>query len=100
MLLDLIENLRNRTNEFRNSIDFNRGGSLTLFFTNVIQISICLSEIGLLRGREISVQEEYWFQAYYHLTFELSGSDFQDLLDNYRSLVTEIERRNYFRKGT
>lgn len=92
----LFDRIRKRLLDFRNSKDFDSGGSLSHFISNVIQIALSLSEIGLLRGRSISPAEEYWFEASYHLNFEFAGGNFQDLYDASLTLVEEVEKRNFF----
>lgn len=67
---------------------------LDIFFINMLEISSCLAELGYIQGREISVEEEYWFQGSYHLDFW----DSEINNNSYKPLVKIIERLNYFRK--
>jgi hypothetical protein len=64
---------------------------------NAIDIALGLVEYAIKSKRQIAVNEQNWFDATYILDYILSGSDWEELVDLYSQLVTEVKNLNYFR---
>jgi hypothetical protein len=89
---ELIKQLRDYTSKKRLE---NSEIDLEIFFLNVIEIACSLTELGIIRSRSIKTEEEYWFQASYHMNFW--NSEIEEKV--YTPLVEEVKARNYFRKS-
>jgi len=89
----LIKEIRDFTYTERNSNENLKG--LDVFFISMLEISVCLVELGVYQRREITEQEqENWFQGDYHLDFW--DSDVNKKL--YKPLVSRVKELNYFRE--
>ena len=95
---DLIKKLRNKLTEYRHSVFVNKGEAS--IHINSIDIALGLAEFGLEKNREIRKEEEGWFNAGFHLDSILMNGKWADLVDLYYELVTEVEKRNYFRANS
>lgn len=89
----MVHKLRNRLVDYR----YARKNSTVSKHINAIDIAVCLVEYAIEDKRPISLDEQNWFEATYQLNYLLSGSDWEDLVDLYSQLVTEVKRCNYFR---
>ena len=92
-ILEIATKLRSKLTDYRY---FYRNSTVGVDI-NAIDIALSLVEYAIRSKRQISVSEQNWFEATYVLDYVLSGSDWEDLVDLYSQLVTEVKRCNYFR---
>lgn len=89
----LLHQLRNRLTEYRyakKNLEISK-------HINAIDIAVSLVQYAIEDNRPINLDEENWFNASFHLSYLLDGSDWQDLSNLYGRLSTEVKLRNYFR---
>lgn len=91
----IIEALRRRTNDFRNS-ELSNIKPLK-FDINSIEIALCLAELGHYNNRSIQPSEEYWFKGTYLISNDFNG-EWEDISMLYGQLVEKVQSLKYFRK--
>lgn len=64
---------------------------------NFIETALNLAELGILRTRPISIDEESWFHEGWPVIQKLEDTDWEDIIDLYRTLTFKLEERNWFR---
>ena len=89
-LKNIITNLREYTIPERQK---NPTREIDIFFINAIEIACNLTELGLSQKRQITKEEQYWFQGAYHMNFW--DAEIEQSL--YGPLITEVSRRNWFK---
>jgi len=64
---------------------------------NAIEIALALTDLGIRDGRPITSDERNWFRADLYLAYVFEGSDWEDILEDYRQVVSFAESRQYFK---
>jgi len=93
-IIELTQNIRNKLANYR----YAHKNIIVSKHINAIDIAVSLVEYAIEDKRPIGSSEENWFEATYQIDYLLSGSDWEDLSDMYSQLVTEVKKRNYFRR--
>jgi hypothetical protein len=83
----LLKNFRARLIQYR-SARINQEVSIHI---NAMEIALCLSEYAHLNSRKIKNDEMKWFEAGLQLEYVLAGSEWEDLLDYYDKLQSEVK---------
>ena len=94
-ITDITKQLRRKLTEYR----FERKDLGVSTHVNAVEIAVCLVEISLeLPSREIKREEEWCFQAGYHLSFIFpTGSKWYEIYELYDELVRKVGILHYFR---
>ena len=93
----IIEELRDRINEFRLSSELFKTNSIYQYNYNAITIAISLTEIGINEERPIKDNEMVWFKGHRYIedTFG-ANDDWKDIYKLYYDLVQFVKEKNYF----
>jgi len=92
-IIEITSKVRNKLTAYR----YSHKDSIVAVDINAIDIAVSLVEYAINSKRPIAVTEQNWFEATYILDYILSGSDWEDLVDLYTQLATEVKSRNYLR---
>ena len=95
-LLENIIKLRKRINEFREQNPSLH--SATVYDCCSVEMALCLAELGVIRQREISKEEEHWFNGQRFIDDSFRGwPEWSDIFDLYYDLVEEVKSLKYFK---
>ena len=90
--LNTIRNkLRKRLSEYR----YFKIGKGTSIHINAIDMSLCFADFAIDENRKIHEYEKRWFEAGWQLIHVLENSEWEDLLELYFDLKSELEEKNY-----
>jgi hypothetical protein len=64
---------------------------------NVIEMALNVTELGLVKSRPVDVLEEHWFHDAWAVIHTLEDTEWEDIIDLYRTLTFKVEERNWFR---
>ncbi len=64
---------------------------------NIIEIALCIAELGIEKQRQIAPEEEHWFNESWDIIKTLEKTDWEDIIDLYRNLEFKVKERNWFR---
>jgi hypothetical protein len=90
----LTEKLRKRVVEYRHDNRINTKINSPL---NYIEIALGLTELAIDKNRPIAVEEEFWFKESWNIIHQLDRTEWDDIIDLYRSLAFKLGERNWFR---
>ncbi|MBK7036084.1 MAG: hypothetical protein KBF42_10305 [Chitinophagales bacterium] len=93
-LAALAEKLRKRLTEYRQT---NRFDTKINSAINCIEIALGLTEFALDKSRPIEVYEESWFEESWTIIKPLEDTEWEDIIDLYRTLGFKLKERNWFR---
>lgn len=62
-----------------------------------IHLSISLYELGELRHRPVSKEEEHWFNGSYTITREFDSNEWDSIPKLYDEMVSIVKKKNFFR---
>lgn len=92
-----IKKLRERLNEYRT-----QNFPLNKVFVHdscSIEIALSLAELGVVRKRPISEEEEHWFKGKRYINDSFGSlQGWSDVYNLYLDLVEEVNAENYFRE--
>ena len=91
----LTQVLRKRLTEFRHE---NRRSHTIFEAVNMIEIALNIAELGTIKERPVSDDEQIWFQPDWKIIHSLDKTDYDDLTDLFRELIFKVEERNWFKK--
>lgn len=90
----VVERLRKRMVEFRYSTRFDTKINATI---NSIEMSVNLTELAIDQKRAVMPEEEIWFHESWNMIHRLERTEWEDIIDLYRTLEFKIKERNWFR---
>lgn len=93
-LAAIAEKLRKRTTEYRQTQRLDTQINTPLI---IVEIALGLTELAIDRNRAISEDEEDWFNESWNIIHRLEKTEFEDIIDLYRSLKFKLNERNWFR---
>lgn len=94
-LSGIAEKLRKRLTEYRQAhrIDTKINSAI-----NVIEIALNFTEFALDKSRAVEVYEEHWFMESWIIIQPLEDTEWEDIIDLYRTLGFKLKERNWFRQ--
>ena len=90
----LSEKLRKRVTELRHDNRMHTKINAPLI---TIEIALGLTELAINKSRPISPEEEHWFHESWNIINQLERTEWDDIIDLYRSLAFKMGERNWFR---
>ncbi|MBC6490648.1 hypothetical protein ACFSQD_18165 [Flavihumibacter stibioxidans] len=96
-LIDIVNNLRKRVCEYRL---LKMGVKEISTDLNAVDIVLALVDLAIKDKRAIKKEEENWFRAGLYLSYVFSGSEWEDIPEEFEKIVYATEKLNYFRPQT
>lgn len=93
-LAGITERLRKRMIEYRYTNRFNTKINSAIIY---IETALNLTELAIDRNRPIEISEEQWFNESWTIIQPLEKTEWEDIIDLYRSLAFKLKERNWFR---
>lgn len=93
-LAAIAEKLRKRTTEYRHDT---RGDTQINMPIIIVEIALGLTELAIDTNRPIAQDEEDWFNESWNIIHRLEKTEYEDIIDLYRSLKFKLNERNWFR---
>ncbi len=62
-----------------------------------IEIALNLAELSIIQQRAISTEEEYWFHEAWPVVHTLEDTEWEDIIDLYRTMAYKLAERNWLR---
>ncbi|HRF77559.1 MAG TPA: hypothetical protein PLJ00_02925 [Chitinophagales bacterium] len=90
----LSEKLRKRVTELRHDSRMQAKINAPLI---TIEIALGLTELAIDKNRPVSPDEEHWFHESWNIINQLERTEWDDIIDLYRSLAFKMGERNWFR---
>lgn len=90
----LSEKLRKRVTELRHDSRMQTKINAPLI---TIEIALGLTELAIDKNRPVSPLEELWFTESWNIIDQLERTEWDDIIDLYRSLAFKMGERNWFR---
>ena len=94
-LAALTEKLRKRLTEYRHT---NRFDTKINSAINCIETALNLTEFALDKNRPVEPFEEHWFHESWSIIKPLEDTEWEDIIDLYRTLGFKLKERNWFRQ--
>lgn len=88
------EKLRKRVTEYRWQKRFDLKVSPA---ANFIEMALNLTEMALVKQRPVTTDEEQWFHEGWPVIHILEDTEWEDMIDLYRTMTFKLEERNWFR---
>jgi len=64
---------------------------------NYVEIALNISELAVMLQRPITLEEEEWFHEGWPVVHTLEDTEWEDLIDLYRTMTYKIQERNWLR---
>ncbi|HMX04858.1 MAG TPA: hypothetical protein PK511_06260 [Chitinophagales bacterium] len=90
----LTDKLRKRIVEFRWKHRFETKVSPAI---NFIEMALNITELAMVKSRPIDILEEHWFHEGWPVIHTLEDTEWEDIIDLYRTLTFKVQERNWFR---
>lgn len=94
-LATITEKLRKRIIEFRWHHRFETKMHPAVDY---MEIALNLAELGIVHQRPIAQDEEQWFHEGWPVIHKLEDTEWEDMIDLYRTMTFKLEERNWLRK--
>lgn len=62
-----------------------------------IEIALNLAELSIVQNRAISTEEESWFHEGWPVVHSLEETEWEDIIDLYRTMTFKLTERNWMR---
>ena len=93
-LAGLTERLRKRLIEYRYTNRFDTKINSAIIY---IETALNLAELAIALSRPIEISEEQWFNESWTIIQPLEKTEWEDIIDLYRSLAFKLKERDWFR---
>ncbi|HNW00385.1 MAG TPA: hypothetical protein PKL06_13505 [Chitinophagales bacterium] len=62
-----------------------------------IEIALNLAELSIVQSRPVTPEEEVWFHEGWPVVHSLEDTEWEDIIDLYRTLTFKLSERNWMR---